>query len=96
MLDSNIASDYTKIRNIFKIQQREDEHLSTLRILTDTGEVSAVLTKEFSLAKDFEHDDLVSLLFYMGFLTIQAKELGSLIFTFPNYAIEKFLKSLLN
>jgi Predicted AAA-ATPase len=89
MLDSNIASDYTKIRNIFKIQQREDEHLNTLRILTDTGEVSAVLTKEFSLAKDFEHNDLVSLLFYMGFLTIQAKELGSLIFTFPNYAIEK-------
>ena len=89
LLDSNIASDYTKIRNIFKIQQNEDAHLNTLRLLTDTGEISAVLTKEFSLAKKFEPNDLVSLLFYMGFLTIQAKELGSLVFTFPNYVIKK-------
>ena len=89
LLDTNIASDYTKIRNIFKIQQREDEHLNTLRILTDTGEVSAIITKEFSLAKKFDQNDLVSLLFYMGYLTIRAEELGSLIFTFPNYVIEK-------
>jgi hypothetical protein len=89
LLDSNIASDYTKIRNIFKIQQREDEHLSTLRVLTDTGEISAIITKEFSLAKKFDQNDLVSLLFYMGFLTIQSEELGSHVFTFPNYVIEK-------
>jgi Predicted AAA-ATPase/PD-(D/E)XK nuclease superfamily len=89
LLDPNIATDYTKIRNLFKIQQREDEHLDTLRILTDTGEISAVLTKEFSLTKNFQHNDLVSLLFYMGFLTIKAKELGGLIFSFPNYVIEK-------
>jgi hypothetical protein len=89
MLDTNIASDYTKIRNIFKIQQREDQHINTLRILTDNREIAAMLTKEFSLTKDFKQNDLVSLLFYMGFLTIQAKELGSLIFTFPNYVIEQ-------
>ncbi len=88
-LDSNIASDYTKIRNIFKIQNREDAHLETLRLLTETGEISAILTREFSLTKDFQQNDLVSLLFYMGFLTIRAKELGGLIFTFPNYVIEK-------
>jgi Predicted AAA-ATPase/PD-(D/E)XK nuclease superfamily len=89
LLDTNIASDYTKIRNIFKIQQREDANLDTLRILTDTGEIAAVLTKEFSLTKEFKQNDLVSVLFYMGFLTIQAKELGSLVFTFPNYVIEQ-------
>ena len=89
LLDPNIASDYTKIRNIFKIQQREDDHLAALRILTDTGEISAILTREFSLAKKFDQNDLVSLLFYMGFLTIRGEELGSLIFTFPNYVIEK-------
>ena len=89
LLDSNIASDYSKIRNIFKIQQNEDSHLNTLRILSDTGEITAELTTEFSLIKNFKQDDLVSLLFYMGFLTIRAEELGSLIFTFPNYVIKK-------
>ena len=89
LLDPNIASDYSKVRNIFKIQQRESEHLATLRTLTDTGEITAELTTEFSLEKNFSQDDLVSLLFYMGFLTIHAEELGSFIFRFPNYVIEK-------
>jgi hypothetical protein len=89
LLDPNIASDYSKIRNIFKIQQRESEHLNTLRILAFSGEIAAVLTTEFSLQKKFNQDDLVSLLFYMGFLTIKEEEIGSLVFTFPNYVIEK-------
>ncbi len=89
LLDPNIATDYSKIRNIFKIQQREESNLNILRILSDTGEVTADLTTQFSLEKNFSKDDLVSLLFYMGFLTIRAQELGSLVFTFPNYVIEK-------
>jgi hypothetical protein len=89
LLDPNIASDYSKIRNIFKIQQNEESHLNTLRLLSDTGEITSVLTTEFSLVKNFSQDDLVSLLFYMGFLTIRREELGSLTFTFPNYVIKK-------
>ena len=89
LLDPNIASDYSKIRNVFKIQQNEESHLNTLRLLSDTGEISAILTTQFSLIKKFQQDDLVSLLFYMGFLTIQSEELGSLVFTFPNYVIKK-------
>jgi hypothetical protein len=89
LLDPNIASDYSKIRNIFKIKKNEEKHLNTLRLLSDRGEITAVLTTEFSLEKKFDQDDLVSLLFYMGFLTIQAEELGSFIFTFPNFVIKK-------
>jgi hypothetical protein len=89
LLDNNIASDYSKIRNIFKIQQNEESHLETLRILSDKGEITADLTTEFSLVKKFKQEDLVSLLFYMGFLTIRAENLGSLVFTFPNYVIKK-------
>jgi hypothetical protein len=89
MLDANIASDYSKVRNLFKIQENEDNHLNTLRLLSDRGEITAALTTQFSLIKDFEQDDLVSLLFYMGFLTIRGSEMGNLVFTFPNYVIEK-------
>ena len=89
MLDTNIASDYRKIRNIFKIQQREEGHFNTLKILSDKGEIAAELTAQFSLEKEFGQDDLVSLLFYIGFFTIQARELGGFIFTFPNYVIQK-------
>ena len=89
LLDPNIASDYSKIRKLFKIQGREKQHLAVLNTLTESSEVAARLTIQFSLEKTFHKDDLISLLFYMGFLTIKEKDLGGFIFHFPNYVIER-------
>ncbi len=89
LLDINIASDYGKIRNIFKIQGREEANIQTLRTLTETGNISAQLTGQFSFEKSFGADDLVSLLFYMGFLTIERADLAGAIFTFPNFVIKR-------
>ena len=89
LLDPNIASDYSKIRKLFKIQGREQQHLAVLNTLTESSEVTARLTIQFSLERTFYKDDLISLLFYMGFLTIKEKELGGFIFHFPNYVIER-------
>jgi hypothetical protein len=89
LLDANIASDYSKIRNIFRIQNREYENLEALRNLTETGQISSKLTVQFSFIKTFGVDDLISLLFYMGFLTIKGIELNNIIFQFPNFVIKR-------
>jgi Predicted AAA-ATPase/PD-(D/E)XK nuclease superfamily len=89
LLDPNIASDYSKIRNIFKIQNREEENLKALEILTESGNITAQLTTQYSFEKVFSQDDMVSLLFYMGFLTIEKADLGGLVFKFPNFVIKR-------
>jgi hypothetical protein len=89
LLDNNIASDYSKVKNVFRIQNREYENLEALRILTETGEVSSELTTQFSFVKTFGVDDLISLLFYMGFLTIKGRYLNNTIFQFPNFVIKR-------
>jgi hypothetical protein len=89
LLDNNIASDYSKIRNIFKIQNREAENFDAIRTLTETGQISSQLTTQFSFEKDFSKDDLVSLLFYMGFLTVEKADLAALVFKFPNFVIQR-------
>jgi Predicted AAA-ATPase/PD-(D/E)XK nuclease superfamily len=89
LLDVNIASDYSKVRNLFRIQNREYENLEALRILTETGQISSELTTQFSFIKTFGVDDLISLLFYMGFLTIKGRELNNTIFQFPNFVIKR-------
>ena len=89
LLDNNIASDYSKVRNVFRIQNREYENLEALRILTETGQISSELTTQFSFIKTFGVDDLISLLFYMGFLTIKGRELNNTIFQFPNFVIKR-------
>ena len=89
MLDPNIASDYSKIQKLFSIQGKEDQYLEVLRELLENGEVTATLTTQYSFARGFTQNDLVSLLFYMGFLTIISENLGAYTFSFPNYVIKK-------
>ena len=89
LLDANIASDYVKIKNLFNIQNNSEEFLEVLRSLTEGGGVDSRLVPMFSLERRFNGEDLVSLLFYMGFLTIRHEILGSYYFAFPNYVIQK-------
>lgn len=100
MLDPNIASDYDKIQKLFSIQGNEDKYLEVLRELLERGEISATLTGQYSFDRGFSQNDLVSLLFYMSFLTITGKNLRAHTFSFPNYVIKKlyadyFLNSIL-
>jgi Predicted AAA-ATPase/PD-(D/E)XK nuclease superfamily len=89
MLDANVASDYGKIQKLFSIQGNEEQYLDVLKDLLETGEVSATLTSQYSFERGFTESDLVSLLFFMGFLTIKSENLGRYTFSFPNYVIKK-------
>ncbi len=93
LLDANIASDYVKIRNLFDIQHSAEEFQTILYALTEGGGVDSRLVPMFSLERRFNGEDLVSLLFYMGFLTIRHEILGSYYFAFPNYVIQKLYHS---
>jgi Predicted AAA-ATPase/PD-(D/E)XK nuclease superfamily len=89
LLDANIASDYVKIRNLFNIKGNSEQFARVLTLLTEVGGINSRLVPMFNLERAFGTEDLVSLLFYMGFLTIQSEDLGSYYFTFPNYVIRK-------
>ncbi len=89
MLDANIATDYTKVKQVFNIQQREDEFIPVLKQLTAEGTLSAQITYFFNLIKPITEDDLISLLFYMGWITIQDKEDGIFRFKMPNRVISE-------
>jgi hypothetical protein len=89
MLDANVASDYSKIQKLFSIQGNQERYLAVLKRLLEEGNVTATLTSQYSFVRGFTQDDLVSLLFYMGFLTIQSEKLSRYTFAFPNYVIKK-------
>jgi hypothetical protein len=89
MLDANIATDYTKVKRIFSIQQREEEFIPILKQLTTEGVLSAPITDFFNLEKRFTEYDVISLLFYMGWITIQSFEDGLFNFNMPNRVIRE-------
>jgi hypothetical protein len=90
MLDANIATDYSKVKKIFNIQGREQEFIPILKELTTEGVISAPITEFFNLElKNFTENDLISVLFYMGWITIKEEAEGEHIFTMPNRVVEE-------
>jgi Predicted AAA-ATPase/PD-(D/E)XK nuclease superfamily len=89
MLDSNIITDYRKIRDIFKIGSEEVEKLALLNELIDSGHINFPLTRIYNLEHQFTDDDFLSLLFYMGMLTFKEARSSDWRFEIPNYVIKK-------
>ncbi len=87
LLDINIASDYGKLRQLFRVEGQEAQNLAVLHALITNGHVAAQLTQQFSFEKDFTNDDLISILFYLGIVTIKQPQLSRYIFEPPNFVI---------
>jgi PD-(D/E)XK nuclease superfamily len=89
MLDTNIVSDYRKIRNIFKIGGSETEKFELLETLVKHGSIKFLLTRLFNLEDNFTQDDFLSFLYYMGMLTFKGVTNMRSEFQIPNYVIKK-------
>ena len=87
LLDINIASDYGKLRELFRVEGQEVQNLAVLQELITNGQVAALLTQQFSFEKDFTNDDLISILFYLGIVTIKEAQLSRFVFEPPNFVI---------
>lgn len=89
MLDTNIASDYGKIKKLFSIGGMGNERFDVLERLLDSEEIAIQLTPEFSFEKAFDTNDFLSLLYYMGLLTIRGHRLSLTSLGIPNQVIRK-------
>ncbi len=89
LLATSVATDYHKIRSMFRIAHKEQENMDTLQEILKTGTIKAPLTIKFNFEEDWQQHNFVSLLFYLGFLTIKGSELTRLIFGIPNYVIQQ-------
>ena len=98
MLDTNIASDYGKVKNLIHVKNRR-QNINIIHELVEKGELYSQITRQYSFEKAFDTKDFVSLLFYLGMITIKEDIFGMLTFTFPNYVVkglylQNFLKIL--
>ncbi|MFN0202519.1 MAG: AAA family ATPase [Bacteroidia bacterium] len=93
LLDVNIASDYGKIRSIFRVGEMEESRWHYVEELLQNGVVSNKMTEMFSFERGFTSRDFLSLLCYMGYLTIQAAApLGKLSLSIPNRVISELYR----
>ncbi|MDZ7879490.1 MAG: AAA family ATPase [Saprospiraceae bacterium] len=89
MLDTNVVSDYRKIKNIFKIGDEEAARYEMLEQLVKVGHIDFTLTQLYNLEGVFKDEDFLSLLFYMGMLSFKERTMIGWRFEIPNYVIKK-------
>jgi hypothetical protein len=88
MLSANVATDYKKIANIFRIGNQEALTLTQLNQFLEAGTIKSYLTERFNVELGFTISDIWSMLFYSGMLTIQSVLGNSYTFQLPNYVIK--------
>ena len=88
LVDTNIASDYSKIGNMLRLCRNENR----LDIIGKTVSGKGILTtliRQFNPEKSFEEAEMVSMLYYLGYLTIVGERLGKVELGIPNKAIKE-------
>jgi hypothetical protein len=88
MLSANVATDYQKIANIFRIANDEKLILAQLNQFLEAGTIKSYLTDRFNVALGFTISDIWSMLFYSGMITIQSVFGNDYTFQLPNYVIK--------
>ncbi len=88
LIDVNISSDYSRLQKLFELKNREQNYAILADILSG-HEQKGKITTEYNLLGSFSKRDFISLLFYMGLLTINREELGFIYFDVPNYAVKE-------
>jgi hypothetical protein len=89
MLSANVATDYKKIANIFRIANEEKLIIAQLSQFLEGGTINSYLTERFNAELGFTISDIWSMLFYSGMLTIQSVLGNNYTFQLPNYVIKQ-------
>ena len=98
LIDMNIASDYSKLGKMLSLCKGEEREKVIEKTVSGEGIISEI-TQKFNPAIEFTETDLVSMLYYLGYLTIAGEEIGYPILKIPNKIMkeiysEYFLKIL--
>ena len=88
LVDINILSDYGKIEAFMDLCQDMNK-IDILEKIVAGEPIESDLTEKFNAEIAFGEKELISLLYYLGYLTIKENEFGILKFGTPNDVIRK-------
>jgi hypothetical protein len=84
IIDENLKMDYGRLRRLVT----DEQNSATLQTIAQDNSILSDIVLKFSIDELHENKSFVSLLFYMGLLTIERAEEGSLRLKIPNYSIK--------
>ena len=92
LVDMNIASDYNKIGKMLDLCKGENR-LEILQKTVQGDPIISKIVKKFNPAIEFTETHMVSMLYYLGYLTISGEILGMPELTIPNKVMKEIYAS---
>ena len=88
LVDVNIASDYSKIGKMLNLCKGENREEIIRKTISGEGILTEIVEK-FNPSMEFGETELVSMLFYLGYLTITGEKLGRAELKIPNNVMKE-------
>ena len=88
LIDMNIASDYSKIGKMFDLCKGENR-LEILRKTVQGEPIINDIVEKFNPAIEFTETHMISMLYYLGYLTISGESLGMPELRIPNKVMKE-------
>jgi len=96
LIDINVRSDYTKLRYLIEENHKLNGNFNVLNSLFEDGYILVPYIKEsFGAIEIVQKDNFISLLYYLGYLTIVNEEYGELKLKIPNQTIRQIVAEFL-
>ena len=89
MLDTNIRTDYGKLRMLIRKDLGFEHDASVIQHIVETGGITAKLKDSFPSEHITAPDNFVSLLYYFGLITIAGTYRGKTVFRIPNQTVRE-------
>ena len=89
MLDTNIRTDYNKLRMLIRKDRGFEHDASIIQHIVETGGIEAELKDSFPSEAITQPANFVSLLYYFGMLTIAGRGFDGIIFRIPNQVVRE-------
>ena len=88
LVDVNIASDYSKIGKMLNLCKGENREEIIKKTVSGEGILTEIVEK-FNPSMEFGETELVSMLYYLGYLTIAGEKLGRAELKIPNNVMKE-------
>ena len=88
LVDVNIASDYSKLSKMLELCSG-NEKVNILEKTVSGETITAQIIEKFNPATTFAEQELISMLFYLGYLTIVGESFGKAELKIPNHVMKE-------
>ena len=91
MLDTNIRTDYNKLRHLLKVDKQFGENASVIKEVVEKGYTTGMLVDTFPAQDIVKTKNFKSLLYYYGMLTISGTRGPMVVLSIPNLVVREQL-----